>query len=74
MGEFIKSLIVGDKFSLTVAGERNGCIRLLDDFANQTGLTLRPDEVGVLRWRNGQAELVIERRSPETKGLSDVQE
>jgi hypothetical protein len=62
MGEFIRSLIIGDKFALTVAGERNGCLRLLGDFANQTGLTLRADEVAVLRWHNGQAELVIERR------------
>jgi hypothetical protein len=62
MSEIIKSLVHSDRFKVEVTAERNGVLRLLGNFADGTGLNLRPDEVAVIRWRDSHAELVIERR------------
>jgi len=58
----VKSLAHADRFKIEVTAERNGCLRLLGNFADATGLNLRPDEVAVVRWNEGRAELLVERR------------
>jgi hypothetical protein len=58
----VKSLLFADKLSASFVAEPDSCVRIQANLADGTGVTLRPTEVAVIRWREGRTELLIERR------------
>jgi hypothetical protein len=60
-----KVLVTADKFSIGLAAERDGRIRALGIFADDTGTTLRPGEYLTVRWHEGKVRLAIERQASE---------